>query len=64
MKSTRATATRIPTSICQSPARGAGGVLKPAGHVICPEDRHVVDLHSRTLDWFRIEASFLVTETN
>lgn len=34
----------------------AGGALKPAGHVICPENTHVADLHLSTLRWFGMEA--------
>lgn len=34
----------------------AGGALKPAGHLICPEDTHIADLHLTTLGWFGIEA--------
>lgn len=30
----------------------AGGALKPAGHLICPEDTHIADLHRSTLGWF------------
>ena len=30
----------------------AGGALKPAGHVICPQNTHVADLHLSTLRWF------------
>lgn len=35
----------------------AGGALKPAGHVICPEDTHIADLHLTTLGWFGAEAN-------
>ncbi|MEM9366024.1 MAG: DUF1552 domain-containing protein [Planctomycetota bacterium] len=34
----------------------AGGALKPAGHVICPENTHIADLHLSTLRWFGCEA--------
>lgn len=34
----------------------AGGALKPAGHVICPENTHVADLHLSTLRWFGVHA--------
>jgi hypothetical protein len=34
----------------------AGGALKPAGHVICPENTPIADLHLTTLGWFGIEA--------
>lgn len=35
----------------------AGGALKPAGHVILPEDTHIADLHLTSLGWFGIEAT-------
>ncbi|MBG87853.1 MAG: hypothetical protein CMO80_13245 [Verrucomicrobiales bacterium] len=35
----------------------AGGALKPAGHVICPENTHIADLHLTTLGWFGIQAN-------
>lgn len=34
----------------------AGGALRPAGHVICPADTHIADLHLSTLHWFGIDA--------
>ncbi len=34
----------------------AGGGLKPAGHVICPEDTPIGDLHLSTLGWFGVDA--------
>ena len=34
----------------------AGGALKPSGHVLCPPDTHIADLHLSTLGWFGIEA--------
>ena len=33
-----------------------GGALKPAGHVVCPENTHVADLHLSTLRWFGLDA--------
>ena len=33
----------------------AGGALKPSGHVICPENTHIADLHLTTLDWYGLE---------
>ena len=35
----------------------AGGALKPAGHVICPENTPIADLHLTTLEWFGIAAN-------
>lgn len=35
----------------------AGGRLKPAGHVICPENTHISNLHLTTLRWFGAEQS-------
>jgi hypothetical protein len=35
----------------------AGGRLKPVGHVICPEETSIANLHLTTLRWFGIEAS-------
>jgi hypothetical protein len=34
----------------------AGGALQPAGHLLCPEDTPIADLHLTTLTWFGIEA--------
>ena len=34
----------------------AGGALKPAGHVMCPEDTHIADLHLSSMRWFGIDA--------
>jgi hypothetical protein len=34
----------------------AGGALEPAGHVICPKDTHIADLHLSTLGWFGIDS--------
>ncbi len=35
----------------------AGGRLNPGGHVVCPEETPIADLHLTTLGWFGIEAS-------
>jgi hypothetical protein len=34
----------------------AGGALEPAGHVVCPQDTPIANLHMSTLQWFGIDA--------